>query len=410
MSTIQQKMWPWQLKKRQQSVGEMILDKVKRLFILGVCIGLPVGLISLFPFVDQFSNNLLGTDWGLVVSAIVKGLLLIVVVLSGVAYATLAERRFAGLIQRRKGPNRVGWFGFLQPAADGLKFLFKEDMIPDNVHKPLYIISPMVILIPAITVLAIIPWGPGEAGTNPYQIAPVNVGVLLIFAITSLGVYGIALGGWASYSKWSLLGGLRASAQMISYEVALALSVTGVFVLAGTLDPVVIVQKQIEGAPLLGFLPPWGIFTQFLGFIAFLVVIFAETNRLPFDFAEAEQELVGGYHTEYSSMKFALFMLSEYANMIVGSAVLAILFLGGWHVPGLELLSLPEIVANAIQIFALFLKIFLVMFLFIWVRWTLPRFRYDQLMKLGWLGLLPLALLNVILTVIWVALTSQTAN
>jgi NADH-quinone oxidoreductase subunit H len=409
MSTIQQKFWPWQLKK-QVSAGASIADLSKKLFILGVCIALPVGLISLFPFFDQYSIEFLGESWGPLVSAILKGIMLVVVTLSAVAYSTLAERRFAGLIQRRKGPNRVGWFGFLQPAADGLKFLFKEDVIPTNVHKQLYVVAPMIILIPAITVLGIIPWGPGEAGANPYQVAPINVGVLMIFAIASLGVYGIALGGWASYSKWSLLGGLRASAQMISYEVALALAVTGVFILSGSLDPVTIVNAQIEGEPLFGFLPPWGIFTQFLGFITFLVVIFAETNRLPFDFAEAEQELVGGYHTEYSSMKFALFMLSEYANMIVGGAVLALLFLGGWHVPGLDLLGLPELIANAIQILAFCFKIFLVIFLFIWVRWTLPRFRYDQLMKLGWLGLLPIALLNVIITAIWVALTSPATN
>lgn len=409
MSTTQQKFWPWELKRRM-SGGAAAADIIKRLFILGVCIGLPVGLISLFPFADQISESLLGAEWGWILAAIVKGLLLVVVTLSGVAYATLAERRFAGLIQRRKGPNRVGWFGFLQPAADGLKFLFKEDIIPDNVHKPLYVISPMLILIPAITVLGVIPFGPGEA----FQIAPVSIGVLVVFAVSSLGVYGIALGGWASFSKWSLLGGLRASAQMISYEVALALAVTGVFVLSGSLDPRVIVQQQIDGAPLFGFLPPWGLFTQFLGFIVFVVVVFAETNRLPFDMAEAEQELVGGYHTEYSSMKFALFMLSEYANMIVGGAMVALLFLGGWHLPGLDLLqsviAIPEVVATALQIFAFCFKIFLVMFLFIWVRWTLPRFRYDQLMKLGWLGLLPLALLNVIITVIWVALTSTPGN
>jgi len=413
MSTTQAKFWPTQAR-RKLSAGEAAADLAKKLFILGTCIMFPVVIFSLFPFVHQYSIEFFGETWGLVVSAAVRGLLLVVVTLTAVAYATLAERRFAGLIQLRKGPNRVGWFGFLQPMADGLKFLFKEDVTLEKAHKPLFILAPMIILVPAITVLGVIPWGPGAPGENPFQIAPINTGVLLIFAVASLGVYGIAIGGWASYGKWSLMGGIRASAQMISYEVALALAVTGVFVLHGSLDPVTIVNNQIAGEPLLGFLPPWGMFTQIIGFIVFVVVVFAETNRLPFDFAEAEQELVGGYHTEYSSMKFALFMLSEYANMIVGAAVTTLLFLGGWHFPGLALINsvvaLPEIVNVALMIFAFCFKIFLIIFLFIWVRWTLPRFRYDQLMKLGWLGLLPFAIFNVILTVIWVALTYTPTN
>jgi len=250
-------------------------------------------------------------------------------------------------------------------------------------------------------VISVIPFGPGPLGANPYQLASVNVGILLIFALSSLGIYGIALGGWASFSKWSLLGGLRASAQMISYEVSLAMAAVGVLVYAGSFDLTALANTQ--AGYWLGFIPKWNMFPQFLGFIVFVVAVFAETNRLPFDLAEAEQELVGGYHTEYSSMKFALFMLGEYANMITGSALITLLFLGGWHVPYLEFLALPAWIAVLIQIFGFFLKLFLLCFLFIWVRWTLPRFRYDQLMNLGWKIMLPIALLNVILTAVVMA-------
>jgi NADH-quinone oxidoreductase subunit H len=262
----------------------------------------------------------------------------------------------------------------------------------------------MIIMTPAMTVFAVVPFGPGAAGANPYQIASVDIGVLFILALSSLGVYGIAIGGWASFSKWSLFGGLRASAQMISYEVALGLSITGVLILTGSFDLVAIVNQQIESPLIFGFLPAWNAITQGGGFIVFLVAVFAETNRLPFDMAEAEQELVGGYHTEYSSMKFAMFFLAEYANMVVASALVTLLFLGGWHFPGLDLLGLPPFLEAFGQIFILMFKMFLIIFLFIWARWTFPRFRYDQLMKLGWLVLLPVALGNLILTAIWVAI------
>lgn len=400
MSTLQQKLWPWQQQKHQ-TTGQKLWRLTKALIVLGICIGFPTSLIAAFPLVDYLVGDLF---WGLAALSI-KGTLIVTVVLSGVAYSTLAERRFAGLIQLRKGPNRVGWFGFLQPVADGLKFLFKEDMIPDHVHKPLYILAPILVLLPPITVFSIIPFGPGEAGNNVYQMASINIGFLLIFAFSSLGVYGIAVGGWASFSKWSLLGGLRASAQMISYEVAMGLSVTGVLLLTGSFDLVKIVNYQIESPAVFGFLPAWNAITQGGGFVVFLVAMFAETNRLPFDVAEAEQELVGGYHTEYSSMKFAMFFLGEYANMLVAAALITLLFLGGWHVPGLEFLALPQLLSHVVQVFAFLFKMFLIIFLFIWARWTLPRFRYDQIMKLGWLVLLPTALGNLVITAIWIALS-----
>ncbi len=401
MATAERKLWPWQLK-RAVPLGRRIARIIKGLFILGVAVGLPTGAIASFPIAEAFVYDIFGQGvFQLGIATGVKAVLLLVVIFTSVAYLTLAERRFAGLIQLRRGPNRVGWFGFLQPAADGIKFFFKEDIIPDNVHKPLYLLAPIIIFTPALTVISVIPFGPGPLGANPYQLASVNVGILLIFALSSLGIYGIALGGWASFSKWSLLGGLRASAQMISYEVSLAMAAVGVLVYAGSFDLTALANTQ--AGYWLGFIPKWNMFPQFLGFIVFVVAVFAETNRLPFDLAEAEQELVGGYHTEYSSMKFALFMLGEYANMITGSALITLLFLGGWHVPYLEFLALPAWIAVLIQIFGFFLKLFLLCFLFIWVRWTLPRFRYDQLMNLGWKIMLPIALLNVILTAVVMA-------
>lgn len=400
MSTVEQKMWPWQLR-RADALGNRFVRWMQGLFILGVACVFPTAAFASFPYIDEF---LKGWLWDMA-APVAKGTIIMTIVLCGVAWASLAERRWAAYIQLRLGPNRVGWYGFLQPIADGLKFLFKEDVILGKVHKGLYLLAPLIIMIPPITVWSVIPFGPGAVGANPYQMASVNIGILVVFALSALGVYGVTLGGWASLSKWSLMGALRAGAQMISYEVSLGLAIAGVLIFAGSFDLVAIVNAQIYGAPLLGFLPPWNIFTQSAGFIVFLVAVFAETNRLPFDLPEAEQELVGGYHTEYSSMKFAMFYLAEYAHMLVACALLPLLFLGGWHVPGLELLNLPDYIAAPIQIFALLAKMFLMLFIFIWVRWTLPRFRYDQLMKLGWLVLLPTALGNLIITATWVALT-----
>jgi NADH-quinone oxidoreductase subunit H len=279
----------------------------------------------------------------------------------------------------------------------------KEDIIPSHVDRFLYILAPALILIPALLTFAVIPFGgtlvfmkeQGHTIIN-FQIADLNVGILYILAISSLGVYGIVVGGWASNNKYSLLGGLRSSAQMISYEIAMGLSIISVILLSGSLrlNDVVLSQTSL-----------WNVFRQPLAFLIFLVSAFAETNRLPFDLPEAEQELVGGYHTEYSSMKFASFMLSEYINMITASALIVTLFFGGWHVPFLFQVWHPgELVKQLIQILAFALKTGFFLFFFMWVRWTLPRFRYDHLMNLGWKTLLPLALLNIIVTAFVLAL------
>jgi NADH-quinone oxidoreductase subunit H len=304
---------------------------------------------------------------------LVVGLLLL-----AVAYLTWLERKVIGDIQVRFGPSRVGPFGLLQPIADGIKLMFKEDVVPANADRLIFFLAPALSFVPALIVFAVIPFGPS------FVITDVNVGLLYVFAVASLGVYGIVLAGWASNSKYSLLGGLRSSAQMVSYELGLGLSVLGVVMMTGSLSLVDIVEAQ-KGT-WLGVLPRWNIFPQFLGFVIFLISSNAELNRAPFDLPEAETELVAGFHTEYSSMKFALFFMAEYANMIAASALATTLFLGGWRGPLLP----PPI--------WFLLKVFGFLFLFIWLRATLPRFRYDQLMGFGWKVLLPLALANVMFT------------
>lgn len=332
--------------------------------------------------------------------SVAKIALVLLVVLTLVAYLSYAERRISAFIQDRLGPNRVGPFGLLQPIADGLKFIFKEDIIPESANKPFYILAPAFSLVTAIIALAVIPIGYGFNTTlfgnldEPIhvslQIADINAGLLYVLAITSLGVYGIVLGGWSSNSKYSLLGGIRSAAQMISYELSLGLSIIGVIAIAGSLRLYDIVDAQAK---------VWFLIPQCLGFLVFMFSSFAETNRLPFDLPEAEPELVAGYHTEYSSMKFAMFYMAEYTNMITASALAVCLFLGGWYpLPfggwfGVDIEKywyLPPIVFIA--------KVFLLLFFFIWVRFTLPRFRYDQLMRLGWKVLFPLAVLNLIVT------------
>jgi NADH-quinone oxidoreductase subunit H len=337
------------------------------------------------------------------IGILIKIILVIGIIFLVVIALTLLERKVSGWIQDRYGPNRVGPRGILQPIADAVKFLVKEDIIPSHVDRFLYILAPALILIPALLTFAVIPFGgtlvfmkeQGHTIIN-FQIADLNVGILYILAISSLGVYGIVVGGWASNNKYSLLGGLRSSAQMISYEIAMGLSIISVILLSGSLrlNDVVLSQTSL-----------WNVFRQPLAFLIFLVSAFAETNRLPFDLPEAEQELVGGYHTEYSSMKFASFMLSEYINMITASALIVTLFFGGWHVPFLFQVWHPgELVKQLIQILAFALKTGFFLFFFMWVRWTLPRFRYDHLMNLGWKTLLPLALLNIIVTAFVLAL------
>ena len=332
-----------------------------------------------------------------IVIPIVKMLIIVHMLIIGVMVMIWSERRVSGWIQDRLGPNRVGPQGLLQPIADGIKFLFKEDLIPNHVDKPLYVLAPAMLLVPAMITVAVVPFGSsielfGE--TINLQIADINIGVLYILAITSLGVYGVVIGAWASNNKYSLLGGLRSSAQMISYELTLGLSIIGVLMLSESLSLRDIAIAQGEGV--------WNCFIHLPAFLAFTTAMYAETNRLPFDLAEAEQELVAGYHTEYSSMKFAMFFMAEYMNMIVGSAVTVTLFLGGWHFFGLEQIGGP--VWSGIISFAIFfIKTGIFLFVFIWVRWTLPRFRYDQLMNFGWKFLLPVALTSIVVTgTLWI--------
>lgn len=331
-------------------------------------------------------------------------------VLMIVAYTVLAERKVLGWIQGRIGPNRVGPWGLLQPFADLLKFIFKEDLVPDKSTKFVYFLAPMVALTcalmpmvvypfgPAITTIdwSFLPFGVGEGiHVLPLTIAHIDVGVLFVLGITSVGVYGIALAGWSSNSKYSLMGGLRSSAQMISYELAMGASVIGVVMLSGTLDLNGIITAQIQ-SPF-----RWFIIPQFIGFFVFLIAAFAETNRVPFDLPEAETELVAGFHTEYSALKFALFFMAEYVNMFTVSVMCTVLFLGGWYVPGLSHVFEPGSVPYAIASHLIFIfKICLFLFLYIWIRGTLPRFRFDQLMNFGWKFLLPVALGNVILTIV----------
>ncbi len=332
--------------------------------------------------------------------SLIKVVVVIAVLLGAVAYLVLAERKVSAFIQNRLGPNRVGPWGLLQPLADGLKFLFKEDVIPNHVNLVVYLAAPPAILIPALIGFAVIPFGDTITlfGRNvQLQIADVNVGILYILAMGSLGVYGVVLGGWASNNKYALLGGIRASAQMISYELSLGLSLIGVLMISESLRLNDIVNVQASHT-LFGFLPRWNVFTQPLAFVIFTTSAFAEANRLPFDLPESEQELVAGYHAEYSSLKFAMFFMAEYAHMITASAVVATLFFGGWHVPWLIEPGDVSLQASLLKVAAFAVKTGFFMFLFLWVRWTLPRFRYDQVMWLGWRVLLPLSLLNVFVT------------
>ena len=343
-------------------------------------------------------------------------------VLMIVAYTVLAERKVLGYIQGRIGPNRVGPWGVMQPFADLLKFIFKEDIVPDKSTKFVYYLAPLIALVCALLPIVVYPFGPtittvdwsflpfglGEGIRQlPLTIASIDVGVLYVLGITSVGVYGIALAGWSSNNKYSLMGGLRSSAQMISYELAMGASVIGVVMLSGSLNLGGIIAGQIN-SPF-----KWYIIPQFIGFVVFLIAAFAETNRVPFDLPEAETELVAGFHTEYSALKFALFFMAEYVNMFTVSVMVVTLFLGGWYTPGIGWLGallaskfgISWFVAGSIGYALLshisfLLKIFFFLFFYIWVRGTLPRFRFDQLMNFGWKFLLPVALANVVLTII----------
>jgi len=316
-----------------------------------------------------------------------------------VAYAVWVERKVSAAIQDRLGPNRFGPFGLLQPIADAVKSFLKEDFTPAHVRKVYYWLAPTIVMIPSILVAAVIPFG-SYLGRQKMVIADLDVGILYTFGIVSLGVYGIVLAGYAANSKYPFLGGIRSSAQLISYEIAMGLSVVAVFLLVGDLNLSRVVLFQSGG------FTHWIIFKQPVAFVIFLVAIFAETNRTPFDLPEAEQELAGGYNVEYSSMKFALFFMGEYANMAVAAAMMATLFLGGWTLPiaGLDQPAAPDQIGVGLLHIAIFLaKMLWVVFMMIWVRWMWPRFRYDQLMDLGWRRFIPLALANIVVTaaVLW---------
>ena len=314
-------------------------------------------------------------------------------VMGALAYLTWVERKIMARVQMRPGPTRVGPFGLLQPLADGMKFLFKEEVIPTNANAFLFVAAPVVSLVPALLSFSVIPFGPW------LQVADISVGLLFIFAITSLGVYGIVLGGWASNSKYPLMGAMRSSAQMISYELSLTLSVVGVLMIANTLSLGELVASQ--RGTWFGFIPHWNIFLQPVAFLVYVCSAVAETNRLPFDMAESEQELVAGWHTEYSSLKFAMFMLAEYANMVTVSALATIMFLGGWSGP----LVGPDWLKAVLPTLWFVLKIFVFIFFYVLLRSTVPRFRYDQLMNFGWKFLLPLSLANILVTSFVVAIS-----
>ncbi|GAL83506.1 NADH dehydrogenase I subunit H [Sporocytophaga myxococcoides] len=315
-------------------------------------------------------------------------------------YSTYAERKVAAFIQDRLGPNRAGAFGLLQPLADGVKFFLKEEFIPKHADKALFILGPSVSMTTALMTSAVIPWGNSLELFDrviSLQITDLNIGILYVFAVVSIGVYGIMIGGWASNNKFSLLGALRASSQMISYEIAMGLSIIALIMTTGTLSIGEIVQQQ--NAPILGISgASWNIIYQPLGFLIFLICAFAECNRTPFDLPESENELVGGYHTEYSSMKLGFFLFAEYTNMFISAAIMSSLYFGGYNFPFMDQLGLPHNLVTIMGTIFLFAKIVLFIFLFMWVRWTLPRFRYDQLMRMGWKMLIPLALINIIIT------------
>jgi NADH-quinone oxidoreductase subunit H len=332
-------------------------------------------------------------------ATIIEKLVLIVIVVMGslvvAMYTTFAERKVAGLLQDRPGPNRAGPFGLLQPLADGLKLFFKEEIIPNFSSKLLFILGPALAMMTAIMTSAVIPWGDSVNFFDrniSLQIADVSIGILYVFGVVSLGVYGIMIGSWASNNKYALMGGLRAASQIISYELAMGIALIALLFCTGTLSLKEMVVQQQTGH--------WNIIYQPLGFLIFIICAFAECNRTPFDLAEAESELIGGYHTEYSSMKLGFYLFAEYINMFISSAVMATLYFGGYDVPFFDEAAHSDW-GNwlaLIGIGALMTKIIIFIFIFMWIRWTIPRFRYDQLMHLGWRILIPLALFNMLAT------------
>jgi NADH-quinone oxidoreductase subunit H len=325
-----------------------------------------------------------------------KGVLILVLtaITLGIAtYLTYGERKVAAFMQDRIGPDRAGPFGIFQPLADAGKMFFKEDQIPKNSEASLFILGPAIAMITACVTSAVIPWGTTLqifGRSVELQVADVDIGVLYIMGVVSMGVYGIMIGGWASNNKYSLFSAIRASSQMISYELSMGLSLLAVIMLSGDLSLKEIVAQQHGWR--------WNILYQPVGFLIFFICALAECNRAPFDMAEAESELIGGYHTEYSSMKLGFYLFAEYINMFISSALLAAVYLGGYNFPGMDLLSNHPTILGVLQIAVMFAKVSLFIFIFMWIRWTLPRFRYDQLMHLGWKSLIPLALINLIVT------------
>ncbi len=331
-------------------------------------------------------------DSALILEKLILIVVILMITLVVALYLTFGERKIAAFFQDRLGPNRVGPFGLFQPFADGGKLLFKEEIIPKNAEKWLFILGPGVAMIVATITSAVIPWGQSIRLFDrdiALQVADINIGILYIVGIVSVGVYGIMIGGWASNNKYSLYGAIRASAQMISYELSMGLSLIAVVMMSGTLSLNEIVSQQ-SGMN-------WNVFYQPLGFLLFFVSALAECNRAPFDMAECETELIGGYHTEYSSMKLGFYLFSEYINMFVSCAVISCVYFGGYNFPGMHLITDPTWLGLA-QVGVMFAKILFFVFVFMWIRWTLPRFRYDQLMHLGWKSMIPLAIVNLLIT------------
>jgi NADH-quinone oxidoreductase subunit H len=339
---------------------------------------------------------LLAIDWPFIIEKLVLILIVVMASLGIAMYTTFAERKVAAILQDRRGPNRAGPFGLLQPLADGLKLFFKEEIIPDFSSKFLFILGPSMAMLTAIMTSAVIPWGDKVhffGRDISLQIANVDVGILYVFGVLSLGVYGIMIGSWASNNKFSLMGGLRAASQIISYELAMGISLIALIMITGNLSlKEIVLQQQTTH---------WNVLYQPLGFLIFLICAFAECNRTPFDLPEAENELIGGYHTEYSSMKLGFYLFAEYINMFISSAIMATLFFGGYDIPYVNEQTLQNSIgqwAVLLQVLCFLIKIAAFLFLFMWVRWTIPRFRYDQLMNLGWKILIPIALVNMLAT------------
>ncbi len=344
----------------------------------------------------MIAYSILDRDWSFLTDKLILVGILFAVALGIAAYSTLAERKIAAFMQDRIGPDRAGFFGILQPIADGVKSILKEEIIPGRAHKFLFILAPCIFMTVALMTYAIIPWGKDliiNGRKFSLQLADLNVGILYSFAIVSLGVYGIMIGGWASNNKFSLLGAVRASTQMISYELAMGLSLIPIVMMSSSLS-----LRDITEAQSYWHGMHWNIMLQPLSFIIFFTCALAECNRTPFDLAETESELIGGYHTEYSSMKLALFLFGEYVNIFVSAAVISILFLGGYNFPYMNEMGLSPNWVSILSMGALFAKIFFIIFVFMWIRWTIPRFRYDQLMKLGWQIFIPLCIVNILIT------------